>query len=123
MAEWRCFLTAFCISTRQRSTEQTAVPELMSGATKRDRDIWEAIIDNTEKELSREPNQCRRQNMQACVEWIKTHGYPEENYNVWGIDAQVKCQTHEGFKHTWAANGYAPRRDEAYVVPAPGYQY
>lgn len=108
---------------KRKSTKSTAVPELAAvpesvvlGATKRDRDMLDGIIEMTETELRQEPNQYRKSNIKACLEWIKLHGYPETGYNIWAIDSTVKCQTTKDYKQTWAAKGYAPRRNEAYIV-------
>ncbi|KAH8781050.1 hypothetical protein F5883DRAFT_539251 [Diaporthe sp. PMI_573] len=64
--------------------------------TKEDQDAWQGMMARLEREISEEgTDNPYRRNTQACLDWVKTYGYPNPGYEIWVFDGVVRCQKKE----------------------------
>ncbi|KAL1852539.1 hypothetical protein Daus18300_012137 [Diaporthe australafricana] len=91
----------------------------MKGATKKDIELWEGVIEMVESDIATETDANRLENMRLVLAFIREHGYPDGNkceegnpeYCIWAMDGEVKCQLREDFES-----------DPRWLMPAPGFK-
>lgn len=86
--------------------------------SKEDQDAWQCIVAALERHISEEETDTSyRQNIQACLDWLKTYGYPIPGYVMWAFDGVVKCQTKDEAAASYKTiPGYFDRRYECFRV-------
>lgn len=85
--------------------------------SKENQDAWQCTIRALERGISEETNTTYRQNIQACLDWVKLYGYPIPGYIIWAFDGVVRCQTkHEAVISCKAIPDYLDRRHECIRV-------
>jgi hypothetical protein len=80
------------------------------------------MVARLEREISEEEtDNPYRRNMQACLDCIKTYGYPIPGYVIWVFDGVVRCQKkNEAREFCKTIPGYLDRRHECvWLVSSP----
>lgn len=96
------------------------------GTTKADAGFLEAFIDLVAKDLEMEKNEVRRQNAQACLEFVTRHGYPADGYEFTahiGIVEVFTRQSHYGdHEHEKRVGPWPDTYGLVSCCPLPRYQ-
>lgn len=85
--------------------------------SKQDKKMWQLIIDGLERRISEGTDEYPRENLQACLEWVKEYGYPIPRHEIWAFDGIATCQRKEDtakFRNT--KPGFFERRHECYAI-------
>lgn len=86
-------------------------------STKRSQELWRKCLDKIEADAASETNQRSRDNMEACLEWVRLHGYPATNhFLVWAACGIATCTTRAELSRFWAAHSQSPERRSVYAV-------
>lgn len=86
-------------------------------STKRSQELWRKCLDKIEADVVSEADQQSRDNMAACLEWVRLHGYPATNYLlIWAACGIATCTTLGEFSRFWAAHTLSPERRSVYAV-------
>lgn len=87
------------------------------GSTMEDEKLWRRCLDNISAGITRETDPPSRDNMRACLCWVKLHGYPSTDYFlVWAACGIATCSTRREFSRFWAAHGQCPERMSVYAL-------
>ncbi|KAJ9139158.1 hypothetical protein NKR23_g8148 [Pleurostoma richardsiae] len=86
--------------------------------TKEDSKMWLLYLGMIGRDIKRERNAHRRDNIRACLAWVKKHGYPRFGYNIWALDCLVTCQLEHEYLDFWKSADL-PYASEAYAVSFP----
>jgi hypothetical protein len=79
--------------------------------------LRQRCIDKIEAGLPGETNQQARDNMEACLAWIRAYGYPMPGYcMVWAACGVATCTTQAEFARFWAAHRKLPDRMSVYAL-------
>lgn len=86
-------------------------------STKRDKKLWRKCTARIRADAAREEDRQSRDNMEACLGWVTSHGYPSHNYClVWAACGIATCTTHGEFTRFWAAHAESPERKIVYAL-------
>lgn len=87
------------------------------GSAKRNEKLWRSCMNRIEAAIARETDQQSRDNMEACLEWVRSHGYPLPGYfMVWAACGIATCTTRGEFSRFWAAHGKISDRISVYAL-------
>ena len=87
------------------------------GPTKENQKLWRKCLARIEAGISRETDRQSRDNMEACLKWVRTHGYPlTDNFMVWAACGIATCTTQGEFSRFWAAHGKLSDRMSVYAL-------
>jgi hypothetical protein len=79
--------------------------------------MWQFTINMVEKDTSEETDERLRENMQACLGWLKEYGYPNHKCQIWAFDGVVRCQKiKEAYELSATLPGFSDRRNECYAI-------
>lgn len=86
-------------------------------STTQDKKLWRKCLGKIESDVASEASQQFLDNMRACLEWVRLHGYPSTNYFlVWAACGIATCTTQREFSRFWAAHGQSPERKSVYAM-------
>lgn len=81
------------------------------------KNIWRKCIRRMEAGMARETDRQSRDNMEACLEWVRSHGYPSPGYSmVWAACGIATCTTQGEFSRFWAAHSQLSHRMSVYAL-------
>lgn len=79
--------------------------------------MWQLIIDGLERRISEGTDEYPRENLQACLGWVKEYGYPIPRHEIWAFDGIARCQKkEEAAKSRNTIPGSFQRRHECYAI-------
>lgn len=106
----------------QPSNTQDLPPPSTEGMSKEREDCWELLIKGLEDSIEKEPEGPRRENIIACLNFAREHGYPEESYCLWAVDGVARCmERNERIKY--ASRNQEHVRDAVSYVSCGIYVY
>lgn len=90
---------------------------LLGCSTMRDEKLWRKCLGKIEADVASEGDQQSRGNMEACLEWVRLHGYPSTSCSlVWAACGIATCTPQGEFSRFWAAHSQSPERQCVYAV-------
>ncbi|KAJ0122006.1 hypothetical protein J7T55_002517 [Diaporthe amygdali] len=79
--------------------------------------LWRKCLEQIEADISREKKSQSRDNMKACLGWIKLYGYPSSHcFMVWAACGIATCTTRREFSRFWVAHGQCSERTSVYAL-------
>lgn len=86
-------------------------------STKENKKLLRKCMARIEAGIARETDRQSRVNMEACLEWIRSHGYPSTGYfMVWAACKIATCTTLGEFSRFWAAHRQLSDRMSVYAL-------
>lgn len=86
-------------------------------SAKRDKKLWRKCTAKIKADAAGEADRQSRDNMEACLGWVTSHGYPSHNYClVWAACGIATCTTQREFARFWAAHAESPERHSVYAL-------
>lgn len=86
-------------------------------STKRDKKLWRKCTARIRADAAGEAHRQSRDNMEGCLGWVESHGYPSHSYClVWAACGIAACTTQREFARFWAAHADSPERGSVYAL-------
>ncbi|KAI3391070.1 hypothetical protein diail_8056 [Diaporthe ilicicola] len=79
-------------------------PQSTEEMTKEVEACWTLLVKGMEGTVEEEPDGPRRENLIACLNFAREHGYPEEMYCLWAVDGVARCMDSDEFQKTFRRN-------------------
>lgn len=86
-------------------------------STKDNKQLWLKCLKSIKADIARETDWQSRDNMKACLAWVRSHGYPSTDYCLlWAGCGIATCTTQGEFSRFWAAHSQLSDRVSVYAL-------
>lgn len=102
---------------KQGAWQPPPIPVFVGCSTTQNKKLWQKCLSKIQSDVASETSQHFVDNMKACLEWVKLHGYPSTNYFLlWAACGIATCTTLKEFSRFWAAHSQSPERKSVYAM-------